>query len=83
MRFAHSVSPFAVACSLTIYYYRITKISDKYSWSEICSFTEEDMTKLLSYYTSGTVPPLAELRPGQEIENADVFDGSFGFSVGS
>jgi precorrin-2 dehydrogenase/sirohydrochlorin ferrochelatase len=62
------------------------KISDKYSWSDICSFTEEDMTKLLSFYASGGVPTLAQLRPDQEGRDADkedLFDGSFGFSVGS
>ena len=64
---------------------RITKVSDAYTWDDMCDFTEEDMDNLLRFYASGKVPTLDDLlamrrSPGAKI---DVFDGSFGFSVGA
>ncbi|KAH8681654.1 putative siroheme synthase Met8 [Xylariales sp. PMI_506] len=63
----------------------MTKVSDKYSWGEMCALTEEDMTNLLSFYKPGTVPDvdvLKAMRGGREPMDFDLFDGSFGFSIG-
>lgn len=63
----------------------MTKVSDAYSWEEMCGLTEEDMGNLLRYYESGRVPSLDVLkamRGGKDVSELDVFDGSFGFSVG-
>ncbi|KAK0732217.1 hypothetical protein B0H67DRAFT_477518 [Lasiosphaeris hirsuta] len=63
----------------------MTKVSDKYSWDEMCGFDEEDMANLLRYYPSGKVPELDVLRAKRSGDGSqlDVFDGSFGFSVGA
>ncbi|KXX82218.1 Siroheme biosynthesis protein met8 [Madurella mycetomatis] len=63
----------------------MTKVSDSYSWDEMCDLSEEDMSNLLRFYASGKVPALDVLktmRSNPDID-LDVFDGSFGFSVGS
>ncbi|KAK0747127.1 putative siroheme synthase Met8 [Schizothecium vesticola] len=63
----------------------MTRVSDAYSWEEMCGLTEEDMGNLLRYYESGRVPSLDVLkamRGGKDVSELDVFDGSFGFSVG-
>ncbi|KAI2641302.1 putative siroheme synthase Met8 [Xylaria nigripes] len=63
----------------------MTVVSDAYSWSDMCALTDEDMDNLLKFYHSGKVPDiqtLKALRGGMKIEDLDVFDGSFGFSVG-
>ncbi|KAI1383807.1 siroheme synthase middle domains-like protein [Hypoxylon trugodes] len=62
----------------------ISKISDAYSWDDMCSLTDEDMDNLLTFYAPDKVPHLDMLkamRGGRAEEDIDVFDGSFGFSV--
>ncbi|KAK4112729.1 siroheme synthase middle domains-like protein [Canariomyces notabilis] len=64
----------------------MTKVSEAYSWDEMCDLSEEDMDNLLRYYPSGKVPSLDGLkgmRANPEVGQLDVFDGSFGFSVGA
>ncbi len=36
----------------------MTKVSDAYTWDEMCNFTGDDMDNLLRFYASGAVPPL-------------------------
>ncbi|KAI0400135.1 putative siroheme synthase Met8 [Xylaria palmicola] len=62
----------------------MTRVSDAYSWDDMCALTDEDMDNLLKFYPAGKVPELHALkamRPGGAPEDLDVFDGSFGFSV--
>ncbi|KAI1413955.1 siroheme synthase middle domains-like protein [Hypoxylon sp. FL1857] len=62
----------------------MTAVSDAYSWDDMCGLTDEDMDNLLTFYPSNTVPQLDLLkgmRGGRALEDIDVFDGSFGFSV--
>ncbi|KAI0529850.1 putative siroheme synthase Met8 [Xylaria digitata] len=62
----------------------MTRVSDAYSWDDMCALTDEDMDNLLKFYQSGKVPELHALkamRGGKAPEDLDVFDGSFGFSV--
>jgi precorrin-2 dehydrogenase / sirohydrochlorin ferrochelatase len=64
----------------------MTKISDKYEWQEMCEFTEEDMENLLLFYPKNEAPGIEELtamRCDQDAGRTDIFDGSFGFSVGA
>ncbi|KAF4584144.1 NAD(P)-binding domain protein [Ophiocordyceps camponoti-floridani] len=64
----------------------MTKVSDTYEWSEMCTLTEEDMENLLLFYPANKAPPmdiLMALRGGNDVAKLDVFDGSFGFSVGA
>src|SRR4051812_46164252 len=64
----------------------MTKVSDAYSWDEMCGLTNEDMENLLRWYASGKVPSLdvlKSMRGNADMSNLDVFDGSFGFSVGA
>ncbi|KAI1813220.1 putative siroheme synthase Met8 [Poronia punctata] len=61
----------------------MTRVSDAYSWDDMCALTDEDMDNLLVFYPS-KVPALHVLkamRGGKAPEDFDVFDGSFGFSV--
>jgi precorrin-2 dehydrogenase/sirohydrochlorin ferrochelatase len=63
----------------------MTRVSDAYDWEEMCAMSEEDMANLLSFYAEGKVPSIDELkamRAGGD-PRTDVFDGSFGFSVGA
>ncbi|KAI1267026.1 putative siroheme synthase Met8 [Xylariaceae sp. FL1019] len=62
----------------------MTKVSDAYSWDEMCELTDEDMDNLLTFYHSANVPEvhlLKAMRGGKDADDLDVFDGSFGFSV--
>ncbi|KAI1824048.1 putative siroheme synthase Met8 [Xylaria intraflava] len=62
----------------------MTKVSDAYSWDDMCALTDEDMDSLLTFYASGKVPEvnlLKAMRGGKTPDDLDVFDGSFGFSV--
>ncbi|KAJ9137486.1 Siroheme biosynthesis protein met8 [Pleurostoma richardsiae] len=64
----------------------MTRVSDSYSWEAMCSLTDEDMDNLLRFYSKGDVPPLdvlKSMRGDPSLEKLDVFDGSFGFSVGA
>ncbi|RDA92819.1 hypothetical protein CP533_0781 [Ophiocordyceps camponoti-saundersi (nom. inval.)] len=64
----------------------MTKVSDTYEWAEMCTLTEEDMDNLLLFYPANKAPPmdiLVALRGGHDVTKLDVFDGSFGFSVGA
>ena len=64
----------------------MSKVSDSYKWEEMCSLSEEDMDNLLLFYPPNKVPSmdiLLALRGGTDVRNLDVFDGSFGFSVGA
>lgn len=64
----------------------MTKVSNSFDWEEMCDLTDEDMENLLKFYRDNEVPSLDELQamrkdPGPS--KADIFDGSFGFSVGA
>jgi len=64
----------------------MTKVSDSYSWDEMCGLTDEDMNNLLRWYPSGRAPSLdvlKSMRVDADVSKLDVFDGSFGFSVGA
>ncbi|ODA82727.1 hypothetical protein RJ55_01236 [Drechmeria coniospora] len=64
----------------------MSKVSDSYTWEDMCSFTPEDMENLLLFYPANKVPTvdiLMALRGGTDMKKLDVFDGSFGFCVGS
>ncbi|PNY26810.1 Siroheme biosynthesis protein met8 [Tolypocladium capitatum] len=64
----------------------MSKVSDAYKWEEMCNFTDEDMDNLLLFYPPNKVPSmdiLLALRGGTDVKKLDVFDGSFGFSVGA
>lgn len=65
----------------------MSKVSDSYKWDELCDLTDEDMENLLLFYPANKVPAmdvLLALRGGQsDMKKLDVFDGSFGFSVGA
>lgn len=64
---------------------RISKVSDAYSWEDMCQLTDKDMDFLLGYYAENKVPSFSELRIAQgepDPRKLDVFDGSFGFSIG-
>ncbi|KAG5927309.1 hypothetical protein E4U42_002368 [Claviceps africana] len=64
----------------------MSKVSDTYKWEEMCGLTMEDMDNLLLFYPADKVPAidiLLALRGGNDIKRLDVFDGSFGFSVGA
>ncbi|KAF5018227.1 hypothetical protein F66182_9790 [Fusarium sp. NRRL 66182] len=64
----------------------MSKVSDTYKWDEMCGLTDEDMDNLLLFYPANKVPSmdvLVALRGGTDIKKLDVFDGSFGFSVGA
>ena len=65
---------------------RMSKVSDTYKWEEMCDMTAEDMEHLLLFYPANKVPPmdvLKALRGGQAkcVQDLDVFEGSFGFSI--
>ena len=63
----------------------MSKVSDKYSWDEMCELTDKDMDFLLRYYAENKVPSFSELRIARgepDPRELDLFDGSFGFSVG-
>ncbi|SPO01465.1 related to siroheme synthase [Cephalotrichum gorgonifer] len=64
----------------------MTKVSDTFSWEEMCKLTDEDMDFLLRYYPENKAPSFSELRIAQgapDPQGVDPFDGSFGFSVGA
>ncbi len=63
----------------------MTKVSDAYSWDQMCDFSEQDMDNLLKFYQAGEVPSLdllKAMRGGSDGSKLDLFDGSFGFSIG-
>ena len=65
---------------------RMSKVSDSYSWEEMCELSDEDMDNLLRFYPANEVPSidlLQSLRGNARLDNIDLFDGSFGFSVGA
>jgi precorrin-2 dehydrogenase / sirohydrochlorin ferrochelatase len=62
------------------------KVSDAYDWDSMCDFTDEDLHNLLKFYASNKVPTFEDLlgmRANAPPSPFDVFDGSFGFSVGA
>lgn len=62
------------------------KVSNAYAWEELCDLSDEDMENLLKFYASNKVPTiddLLDMRRDPPTLRADVFDGSFGFSVGA
>jgi precorrin-2 dehydrogenase / sirohydrochlorin ferrochelatase len=64
----------------------MTKVSDAFSWDEMCNLTDEDMDNLLKFYGPNKVPELdmlKSMRGGKSPEDIDVFEGSFGFSIGA
>jgi precorrin-2 dehydrogenase / sirohydrochlorin ferrochelatase len=63
----------------------MSDVSDKYRWDDLAAFTDEDLDNLLRFYQSGKVPELSMLtgmRGGRLPEDVDIFDGSYGFSLG-
>ncbi|KAK7982043.1 siroheme synthase [Apiospora sp. TS-2023a] len=62
------------------------RVSDRYSWNDMCDLSDEDMDNLLSYYKPKEVPDIDILKAmrggGMSADDMDVFDGSFGFSLG-
>ncbi|KAF7530788.1 hypothetical protein G7054_g9501 [Neopestalotiopsis clavispora] len=63
----------------------MSKVSDQLTWDQMCELTEEDMQNLLTFFDSGKVPSFKELkamRCGGDVDEFDLFDGSFGFSIG-
>ncbi|KAL2264205.1 hypothetical protein VTK26DRAFT_481 [Humicola hyalothermophila] len=40
----------------------MSRVSDAYSWDEMCGLTEDDMDNLLGFYSSGKVPSIDELK---------------------
>lgn len=63
----------------------ISRVSDTYAWGDMVDLSEEDMDNLLKYYGPNKVPELdvlKSMRGGRTEEDLDVFDGSFGFSIG-
>jgi precorrin-2 dehydrogenase / sirohydrochlorin ferrochelatase len=64
----------------------MSKVSDAYRWEEMCDLTAEDMDNLLRFYAPDQVPPidvLKSMRGNTSMDKIDLFDGSFGFSVGA
>lgn len=64
----------------------MTRVSDAYGWEEMCALSEVDMANLLRFYAIDKVPSMDTLKrmnPAGDLQNLDVFDGSFGFSVGA
>lgn len=41
---------------------RMIKVSDAYSLDDLCSMTEDDMTRLLEFYGPNEVPPLESIK---------------------
>lgn len=66
---------------------RMSKVSEAYKWEEMSELTEEDLENLLLFYPANKVPDIDILKslrgPDNDVKKLDVFDGSFGFSVGS
>ncbi|RYP70218.1 hypothetical protein DL771_005605 [Monosporascus sp. 5C6A] len=63
----------------------MTRISDAYTWDQMAGLTDEDLDNLLKFYEADEVPALyllKAMRGGRAPEDVDLFDGSFGFSVG-
>lgn len=56
---------------------RMSKVCESWSLEDLVEMTEEDMEKLLGFYTPGTVPAYEDIRYGDPEEFA--FDGSFGW----
>ena len=51
----------------------------------MCQLSDDDMNFLLRYYATNEVPTFSELRIAQgelDPQKLDLFDGSFGFSIG-
>ena len=65
----------------------MTRVSDAYSWDDMCGLSDEDLDNLLKFYAGNKVPlidVIKAMRGGKTApEDVDVFDGSFGFSVGA
>ena len=65
---------------------RMSKVSETYKWDELSRLTPEDMDNLLLFFPANRAPPMIvikALRGGSDPKKLDVFDGSFGFSVGA
>lgn len=66
----------------------MTKVSDNYSWEDMCDLTPEDMEHLLLFYPANKVPSMDALKAlrvgGRKAvpDDSEGFDGSFGFSIG-
>ncbi|XWW98747.1 hypothetical protein V2A60_006749 [Cordyceps javanica] len=63
----------------------MSKVSDTYKWEEMCQMTHEDMENLLLFYPANKAPSMdiiKSLRDVRDVEALDVFEGSFGFSIG-
>lgn len=63
----------------------MSRVSDAYSWDDMVGLSQEDMANLLKFYGDGEVPDihvLKAMRGGRSLQDVEVFDGSFGFSVG-
>ncbi len=64
----------------------MTNVTNSFTWDQLCELSEEDGNNLLRFYPSGEVPSfdvLLAMRDTADLSKIDVFDGSFGFSVGA
>jgi precorrin-2 dehydrogenase/sirohydrochlorin ferrochelatase len=66
---------------------RMSRVSEAYKWEEMSDLSGEDLENLLLFYPANKVPDIDILKslrgPNSDIKKLDIFDGSFGFSVGS
>ncbi|KAL9593928.1 MAG: hypothetical protein Q9219_007308 [cf. Caloplaca sp. 3 TL-2023] len=56
----------------------MSKVCESWSLEDLVDMDEDDMEKLLGFYTPGDVPSLHRLRIGDDLEQF-AFDGSFGW----
>lgn len=63
----------------------MTRVSDTYKWEEMCQLSDEDMDNLLLFYPPNKVPTIKALQAlrKEPPQDQDIFEGSFGFSVGA
>ncbi|KAH8879210.1 siroheme synthase [Thozetella sp. PMI_491] len=62
------------------------KVSDAYSWDQMCGFSEEDMDNLLRFYAKGEVPSLdvlVAMRGEPDLAKLDLSDATPGASQGT
>ena len=57
--------------------FRMSKVCESWSLEDLVEMDEEDMERLLGFYSPGTVPTYESIRYGDPDDFA--FDGSFGW----
>ena len=58
----------------------MSRVCEEWSLEQLVELDEEDMSRLLGFYKSNTVPTFESIRLGED-EAKCTFDGSFGWSV--